>query len=146
MAADVSLKLSKFTRLVPILRQENSVHFTPSTFKVHFNTTSHHLRVGLQSGLRFSRVSTEPCMNFSSTRTVYMPRSSDPPVLEHTCKYPVNSTRHEALHYAVSSRPPSLLPLRYQISSSAPDSRSVSAFFFFQCRKQFHTHTKHAKL
>ena len=132
MATDVSLTSFKFTRLVPLLTQENCVHFTPSyTFKVHFNTITYHLRIGFQSGLRFSRVSTEPCMNFSSTRTVYMPSPSQHPVLEHTNKYPVTSTHHEALRYAVSSRPLSLLlPLRYQISPSAPNSRAVSACFF----------------
>jgi hypothetical protein len=132
MAIDVSLTSSKFTRLVLLLGQENSVHFTASyTFKFHCNTISHHLRTCLQSGPRFSRVSTELCMNFSSTRTGYMPSLSYSPVLEHTNKYPVSSTHHEALHYAVFSRSPSLLPLREQVSSSAPNSRAISAYFFF---------------
>ena len=100
MATDFSLTSSKFVRLVPILSQENSVHFTPSySVKFHFNTASHHLRIGLHSGLRFSRVSTETCVNFSSTRTGYMPSPLHTPVLEHMDQYSVSSIHHDALHY-----------------------------------------------
>lgn len=66
-------------------------------------------------------------MNFSSTHVCYIPCPSQPPLFDHTNKYSVSSSYHEALHYAVSLDA-RYFPSHHQASSSASDSRTSSAY------------------